>query len=593
MLGERAMSLRKSKGQSMIVLVLLISIFILLAAGLFGFELNRMEVARQQLRSACDAAALSAAATLASSNNTNTSQSQTTAMDTALTTFQQNSIIGKTLANAVITYSNPDNPGPNNSSIYIQFLDPNNSDRPVQLGDPKGKVVQVTANFGLQPAFGVFLGLPNVDLHEVSLGGVPSLDVALCFDVSASIDDQTPVTFVRRQWNATKNTIDYIVPPCQKGAPAGALAQGPIFSILGPPAIGSPVDALPPQNLFMANYPGENQYPLNFSEDGSAPGLRGKTNAGSPPGNYPGQGAGTGNQYTFTDLVVNIDGNNQFGGFTTATGYAFPNLATVVEAARGNLENTTVFVNSKANLAVPSNVTPRAGYQAAYVAAAMANIHPLGDAQVASQQFLSIMNNDTDAHFSLVAFTSNAGTSPTSTYSDYIVDPYYSQGGRSTYPVPLIALNPATYQTNYTTCYNLLPTTVATSGTNIGDAINTAYNQLQANGRKGAKKAIVLFTDGEPTSAGPLDTKDPWNNARLAAAKCKPAGIPIYAIGLAQIPQIVPSETAILNATNSDPKTGGVAGIAGNGGEFFLVTKTSDLQLTFENIARQLVQLVK
>lgn len=79
----------------------------------------------------------------------------------------------------------------------------------------------------------------------------------------------------------------------------------------------------------------------------------------------------------------------------------------------------------------------------------------------------------------------------------------------------------------------------------------------------------------------------------MAAQKAQKAGIPIYAIGLAQTPAIVPSETAILTDQNSSPSAGGVSGIAGHGGKFFLVTKVSDLRLTFENLARQLVQLVK
>ncbi|HEY9869269.1 MAG TPA: hypothetical protein V6D08_08895, partial [Candidatus Obscuribacterales bacterium] len=90
----------------------------------------------------------------------------------------------------------------------------------------------------------------------------------------------------------------------------------------------------------------------------------------------------------------------------------------------------------------------------------------------------------------------------------------------------------------------------------------------------------------------PLDS-DPWRNARKAAVECKKAGIPLYTIGLAQNPEIVPDEVAILNDTNADPSSGGMAAIAGNGGKFFLVTDANDLRRTFEHIARQLVQLVR
>lgn len=588
-------TIRSKTGQSMVVLGLIVSVLLLLAIGMFGFEVNRLELAREQLRAACDAASLSAAASLASSDNLDPTKAQEDAINTALNTFQQNVIVGTPMTQAQIAYSQADNPTANQGLLYFEFLDPHNNDQPVALGDPNGKVIRVDGSFGLVPAFGKFLGLSTMPIHSTSSGGVPELDVALCFDVSASIDDQTPVTFVRRQWNPAKAKIDYIVPPTVFGAPAGALAQGRIFDVIGPPAIGSAVDGLYPQNLSDSNSTGKNKYPLNFSEvngrPGAAPGLRGATNAGAPPGNYPPGTAGTGNQYTYTDLVVNIDGKMAFGGITS-NGYNFPDIATLVEAARGNLENDVVFTNSKAKVSVPANIQPKLGYQAAYFALAADNIHPLGDAQQAAQDFFTIMNTNTDAHFCLTAFTSNAGTSSSTTYSARNIDGTYAAGGTGKFPVPLLALNPATGQTNYSQAEAVLPTTVAISGTNIGDAINTSVTQLNKNSRAGAKKAIVVFTDGEPTVGGPLDP-DPWTNARKAAALSKKSGIAIYTVGLAQNQAIVPSETAILNDTNSNPSNGGIAAIAGNGGKFWLVTKVEDLRLTFENLARQLVQLVK
>ncbi len=78
-----------------------------------------------------------------------------------------------------------------------------------------------------------------------------------------------------------------------------------------------------------------------------------------------------------------------------------------------------------------------------------------------------------------------------------------------------------------------------------------------------------------------------------AAVVAKGKGIPVYTIGLAQNPEIVPSETAILNDTNSNPSSGGIAAIAGNGGQFYIVTNVNNLRLTFENVARHLSQLVR
>ncbi len=585
--------LRTESGQAMIALSLLIGFFVLLIVGLFSFEVNRAEVARQQLRSACEAAALAGAATLASQDSTDTVAAQTQALYTALNSFQKNEVAGTSLATGVITYSNPDYPQANGSSIYIEFLDPHNGNQPVSLGNPAGKVVRVTAAFGLEPAFGRILGLGTTPIRAVSSGGVPNLDVVLCFDVSGSIDDQTPVTLVRRQWNSGTGKINYNITSTRSGSPAGATAEGTIYNIIVPPPTGSGLNALYPQQLSSAN--SGNSYNLRFSESGGTPsatGLRGSPMAGSPPGNCPPGAAGTGNAYTFTDLVVNIDGNTHFAGMTSS-GYSFPDLGTLVEAARGNLESAAVFTASRANVSLPASVTPRSGYQAEYLRLAQANIHPLGDAQAASQVFLTIMNTNTDAHFCLVSFSTNAGTSATSTYGPISrIDSSYAAGGSASYPQPMIALNNGSTTTNYSTIYNVLPTTVATGATNIGDAVRTAVNQLTVNNRPGSKKAIVVFTDGQPTQGGPLNS-DPWTNARQAAVLAKNAGIPIYTIGLAQTPAIIPGETSILNDTNSNPTSGGIAAIAGNGGKFFLVTKAADLRATFENIARQLVQLVK
>lgn len=588
---------RKESGQAMVVLGAIISLLILFVIGIFSYEVNRVEVCRAQLRSATEAAALAAAATLASQDNEDPSAAHNQAIQTALNVFMQNSVAGVGLVNAILASNDQDSPLANNSSLFIEFLDPNNNNAPVSVGNPAGKIVKITSAFGLLPSFGNFLGLNSVPLRTTARGGVPDLDVVLLFDVSGSIDDQTPVTCVRRQWTGASTTgrIIYNIPPTRAGSAAGTVANGRIYDIFGPPPTGTSIQAMYPQNLSLTDQSGL-RWPLRFSEDGIAVGLRSTapasagTEAGYPPGNKSGA-SGTGNAYTLTDMVVNIDGRNVFGGLTTGDGYSFPNVATLVEASRGNLENNTVFINSGANTGVPSSVTPRAGYQAKYMELARANLHPIHDAQDAASVFFNIMNTNTVGHFSLICFTDNAGSSSSTSVSNWRIDSTYRAPGSTSYPNPLIALNPATGSTNYDTIQAILPTTTAIGGTNIGDAIDKAVTQLRNNARPGSKKAIVLFTDGMPTSAGPLST-NPDTNARLAAQRARTYGIPIYSIGLAQNPEIVPLETAILTDANTSPTTGGVSGIAGNGGKFFLVTRVEDLRLTFENIARHLVQLV-
>lgn len=574
----------------MIIMIFVMGFLILGVVGLFAFEVVRANLAREQLRSACQAAALAGAATLASSDVTDTTMAQNNAVSAAMLVLKKNFIIGYPLVAATRTTSSSalaDNTTTGCCLVYFEFLNPNNKNAVVPLGDPDGKILRVTGSFGLQPAFACYLGLTNLPISGIASAGVPQLDVVLCFDVSGSIDDQTQVSFVRRSWDPVKGKIAYTVAATTGGSPAGSLAQGTIFNILGPPATGTGLNADYPQSLSSAT--SGVSYPLDFSEKGTAAGLRGAANAGSPPGNYPGLGAGVGGSRTFSDLVVNIDGNNQFGGLNY-NGYSFPDLATLVEAARGNLENATVFNSSKASTSV--TVQPRQGYQQTYFNLALTNTHPIYDAQQAGQLFYTILNHDTDAHFGLVAFNGSAGISAGDSTSDYNVDSSYSQAGTTAIARPNISLVSTTGVTNYDSIIAALPGTRASGNTNIGDAVVKALAQFKSGSRIGARKAIVVFTDGQPTSGSPLSS-DPWDNARKAAVQARDAGIPIYTIGLAQCPAIMTGEKQILNDTDSNPSTGGIAGIAGNGGRFFLVTNQKNLRLCFENLARQLVLLVR
>lgn len=586
-------TLRKRKwrqsGVTVMILGLFLAAFAVVPLGLLAFELHRAELAREQLRSVCESAALAAAATLAGSDLNNPVESHQNAMNSALHFFQANSVIGYSLNTSRLAGSKDEKPSAKMGNLFVQFLDPHNSLQPVPLGDPKGKVVQIFGNLNAEPAFSKFLPLGNFLISATSSAGVPSLDVVLCFDVSGSIDDQTPVTFVRRQWDTTTGKVVYIVPPCRAGAAAGPSASGKIYDVLGPPPTGSRTNATFPQWLSISNQ-SDHRYPLNFSEEGSARGLRGTTDSGSPPGNCPPGTASTGDRYTYTDLVVNIDGNDVFHGITV-NGYRFPDIGTLVEASRGNLENVTVFRNSKADKALP-HISPMAGYQEQYRRLAQAHLHPILEAQDASNAFLTIINTNTDAHFGFVTFATNAGKSPVDYERQSNVDSTYPQAGSQNFPLPQIKISPTETVTNFSSILALIPNTSAYTSTNIGDALMEAVNQLKNSSRKGSRKAIVLFTDGQPTAGGPLH-QDPWSNSRLAALEAKKQAIPIYTIGLAQNPEIIPSEVAILNDENSNPSSGGIAAIAGNGGKFFLVTDSNKLRWTFENVARQLVQLVR
>ena len=575
-------AIRRRKGQMIVLLGMGIAVMVLLLIGTFGFEIARVETARNQLRAATEAAALAGAATLAGSDIIDTSQAQTNAIETALKMFQQNTVTGYDLKNAVLTSSPQYKPAAGCSSVYVQLLDPNHDNVEVQLGNPAGKVLKLTGSLGLEAAFS-YLKLPSVCLQTQALAGVPDLDIVVCFDISGSIDDQTNVSFVKREWQSADSKIVYTM-TSSNGSPVGGTACGTIYDILGAPATGTRVNTKYPEYLGLAN--SGVKYPLTFSAK-----LRGSADKGTPPGNYPPSNVSTGTAQTFTDMVVNLDGKKTFAGYTSSDGYQFPNVATLVEASRGNLDDAASFNSSKAYTGVPSNIQARSGYQSKYFELATALSQPIAAAKEASNAFFQILNTNTDAHFGLIAFADNAGSSPSGTYSDNKIDSSFPAGTVQV-PLPNISLNVSPTVSNYSTVIAQIPTLTACTSTNIGDAVSKAVTQLKNQSRVGSRRAIVLFTDGQPTTGGPLSS-DPWSNARLAAVQAKTAGIPIYTIGLAQNPEIIPGETSILNDTNSNPTTGGMAAIAGNGGHFYLVTDAKQLRYTFEHVARCLVQLVR
>jgi hypothetical protein len=611
----------------MIVLTLVIAVSIVFVVGLFAFELNRVEVARGQLRSATEAASLSAVATLASQQSANTMLAHTEAVATALNTYRQNEVIGVEFDGsdpddgnppaAISAPTNPyDPPIPKQASLFIEFLDPNSTppNQVVPMGDDRGKAIRCYGTFHYVPAFSNFVGVGNTFLRAMSTGGVPDLDVILCLDISGSIDDQTIVTYVKRFRKVGANAA--FVGDNTLTVPAGGTAtryfiandpngsnggkcNGTIYSIVDPPATGTSCNALYPQGLDLAD---NNANPgLDF-----LPICRGATNNSIPGNTGPTGGTNVGDSSDFTDMVVNLDGNTVYGGGTYG-GYNFPNVAVLVEASRGNLENAAVFNTSGAQTAFTQlgiAVGPSAGYQAAYLAQAFNMARPINDAKVAAQQFYTLMNTNTKGHFGLVSFTTVPGSSSGDTHGPANrIASNYGAGGSQSYPRPMIALNPAPLQTGYTACLNAIPGLVACASTNFGDTLATCRTQLTTNQRPNAKRAIVFFTDGQPT-AGP----DPRTNG--TCTQLANDGIPVYTIGLAQVTAIVQGEVNNLNDGGigsqynyTDPITGlpqtatatenGISKICANGGRFYLVTNSGNLGVIFGNIARSLCGLVK
>lgn len=575
---------RTASGASVIMLITLLGLLVLPILAMFAFEVSRTVLATQMLKNSTDAAALAAVATLASADIKDPVAAHANAKKVALNLYKQNTVLGQPLTDSSIVTSKGGSPNALQSELFFEFLDPITK-QPLPEGNANGRVVRLTAAYGMVPAFGKFLGLNKQVITAASHGAVPQLDVVVCFDVSGSIDDETKITLVKRQWDDTLQKIVYKTPTNT------STNHGSIRDIVKPPATGTSFNAAFPMALSSVGRGME--FSEEIADDANAKGMRSNSvfpEQGQAPGNFYGaptfDGSHTG---SFTDLVVNLDGNDTFGGFTTTNGYSFPDIATMVEASRGNLETDALRTSSKADTVT---VAAKSGYQAEYFKEAMLHLQPIQDAKDAVGIFCQIINNNADAHFGLVAFDHMVGTSATSGENRRTLDDNTPYGAVVNIPVPLIALDKADNATKYNDVLNAMPPLVAKGSTNIGLAVKTAVDQLKTNGRINAVKAIILFTDGQPTAGGPLDN-DYWANARKAAVEAQKAGVAVYTIGLATNAALIPNQTAILNDTNSNPTSGGIAAISGQGATFHQVTDSKKLREAFQKVARHLVQLVQ
>ena len=178
---------RNQRGFSVILLMTILAFFFVGVLGVFAFEVARINTARDELRSATEAAALSGAASLASSNSLVPTTAHNNAVAAALATFRSNSVVGTMLNNATQTSVMLNNPTAGQNSLFIEFLDPNNNYAPVtDYASTAGKVVHCVGDQGYIPAFGKYVGLSNYNIRGDAQASVPDLDIVMLFDTSAS-----------------------------------------------------------------------------------------------------------------------------------------------------------------------------------------------------------------------------------------------------------------------------------------------------------------------------------------------------------------------------------------------------------------------
>jgi hypothetical protein len=444
------------------------------------------------------------------------------------------------------------------------------------------------------------------------------LDVILCFDLSSSMDDFTDVWLVSRFNSGGNNGY---TSKNKGGSGVNSNGSQPMYLAMG-----------------CSNTTGtgtNNTWPLLMGTDGtvSISSSYHGSNQHVKPSSYS---SSLNSASTVTDITVDVSSTEcsaKGAPTTSSNGKSFGTVATsnvgfLVEASRGNLETSAAATSAGVTAAMLSSwgstsgigtIVPGTGWFAAYWELAN-DPHlcvPIGAGLLASQNFFTIMNNDTDAHFGLVTYADNEGSSATSTTGSGVnayggsncttlpADDVYASGT----PLPLIPLTPGATAaaTNYTTCLQIMQNKFNASNASQSTMEN---NQLKANGstdiggalfhamdlimlstdhnadgyspsnkaRIGATRAIVLFTDGLPTvqtsSIAPAQI----------ATDAKGIGVPIYCIGLCMTPTLQASQNAALNT---------IVNNSGNGAQYFQATSVQSLDNAFEAVARSLVQLVR
>jgi hypothetical protein len=273
--GRRSLGLVGGAGVfSLIVMIFLFTLFL----GLIAFETSRYQLTVGQVNAICQAAAITGTTMLTSAeieNNDGNSESLARIQETAAA-YARNMILkgyvqGQSLGNAV-NVDTLSNLGKNLKSGSTQYLvaliDPIHDSTILKAGDKTGTTIRCFIAYGYRPASLSLFGINNATITGTSKLSLPQVDTVLVLDYSAPIDDETVVTFVRREWlhdplgagnwamGPVKKTdrgcgiIEYVSLPCSKlpATIANYLSIPNAAQGDGDPA-ACQVNALPPQNL--------------------------------------------------------------------------------------------------------------------------------------------------------------------------------------------------------------------------------------------------------------------------------------------------------------------------------------------------------
>lgn len=528
--------MRRSSHGTIAFIVALIALAIAML-GFFATEIWYAHYTTTQLRNVCDSAGMASAGSLVSSETANGRQSRSRAEVAAKALLMKSSFMGKALDGwakeaqdaSIVT------PARGEMLYSVQFVDDTEREA------VKGKHIRIDAAVSIAPFSGKLLGLDPYVIRAEGRTAAAKLDLAFCLDDSLSMATDTPISFVCRELGPDGKVTDRVV--------ASDIAKK--LKTIGVP-----------EPMYLGSTRGE---ATTFD-----PTLRGQNDCGTKP-------TGTGGATAFTERIINLDGNPQFGGYSEG-GFNFPTVAVLVEASRGNLESEAVFESSGAKemFEGDSGITWKAGYKKKYEQIALRRVEPFNKAKVEIRKFFDNMEANTDSHFALIPFSQRAAQSPTDELEAFPVSALYRQRPREKFQFPKVEFKRNNSQ--YRTVQDNMDGFKLHGGTDIPGAIKEAVESLNddSNSRPEARKAVLIFTDGEPTgSAG----EDAVQKSIDEAVKAKEHGITIFAIGF-------------LHGGGSERANRCLNGIAQEtGGKAFIVQDIDTLHEVFRVISRQLVTL--
>lgn len=166
------------------------------------------------------------------------------------------------------------------------------------------------------------------------------------------------------------------------------------------------------------------------------------------------------------------------------------------------------------------------------------------------------------------------------------------------------------YTYNYSQVMKNMTTVDSTGATSLKSSVNSikpagstradyglelASSQLASNGRTGATKVVVFFTDGAPTSTNGFES-GVANSAVTAAKSMKDSGTTIYTIGIFSRadPAGAERENSFMNAVSSNYPNATAYNNLGDrvsGAAYYKTATTSgDLKTLFENISQEILE---